>query len=136
MAESRIFPANLDYLNDVLAFLEGFLKGRGASVKVTYALIVSLEELFVNVASYAYEGPGGEAEISLDFDEKMRTLIIVLKDSGIPFDPLAKEDPDITLSAEERSIGGLGIFMVKQTMDSIAYQRENDQNIVRMTKQI
>jgi len=95
---------------------------------------VSVEELFVNIASYAYSNKEGNAEISFDFDAASRTVSIVFADSGIRYNPLEKEDPDITLSAEERQIGGLGIFMVKKYMDEVLYDFVENKNIVTIIK--
>jgi anti-sigma regulatory factor (Ser/Thr protein kinase) len=72
----------------------------------------------------------------IGFDEKSRTVMFRMTDKGVPFDPLKKSDPDITLSAEEREIGGLGIFIAKKTMDSLSYAYENNQNILTMVKKI
>ena len=130
----RIFAADNRELSDVLAFAEEQMDALGCSMKTSMAVSVSLEEMFVNVANYAYPQGGGQALISLDAADGVLTICI--KDSGIPFDPLAKEDPNVTLSAEERDIGGLGIFMVKKSMDYVDYRRENDQNIFVMKKKI
>lgn len=93
---------------------------------------ISFEEIFVNVAHYAYPDGEGKATVELDFTDGVMTMS--LKDSGIPFDPLAKEDPDITLSADDRKIGGLGIFMTKKYMDSISYEYKDSMNILTMSK--
>ena len=95
-----------------------------------------IDELFANIAHYAYEGGIGDATVRFDFDEAARTASITFIDSGIPFDPLKKADPDVTLSVEEREIGGLGIFMVKKTMNALEYRHENGMNILTMRKQI
>jgi anti-sigma regulatory factor (Ser/Thr protein kinase) len=92
--------------------------------------------VFVNVASYAYgEGSGG-VTLDIGFDKVNRNVTFRLIDQGIPFDPLQKADPDITLSIEERQIGGLGIFIVKKTMDTVHYAYENGKNILTMIKKI
>ena len=83
---------------------------------------VAVEEIFVNIANYAYTPETGEALIRMRFDRYSREVSITLTDSGIPFDPLKKEDPDVTLTAEQRKIGGLGIFMVKKSMDAVEYE--------------
>lgn len=123
-----IFPAEDEALSDVNAFVEQQLEEAGCSPKNQMKIMVALEELFVNVAHYAYGAEKGQVEIELDFEDK--DMILKLKDSGKPFNPLAKLDPDVTLSAEERDIGGLGIFMVKKSMDKVDYKYEDGQNII------
>jgi anti-sigma regulatory factor (Ser/Thr protein kinase) len=97
---------------------------------------VAIEEVFVNVASYAYGAESGDVTLAIDFNEMSREVTFRMSDRGVPFDPLKKPDPDITLSAEEREIGGLGIFIAKKTMDSLSYAYENNQNILTMVKKI
>ena len=74
--------------------------------------------------------------LGIDFDETDRVITFRMTDKGVPFDPLQKPDPDITLSAEEREIGGLGIFITKKTMNSVSYAYENGENILTMIKKI
>jgi sigma-B regulation protein RsbU (phosphoserine phosphatase) len=97
---------------------------------------VAIEEVFVNVARYAYEGGEGEVALGICFDKESRIITFRMSDKGIPFDPLKKPDPDITLPAEERAIGGLGIFITKKTMDSVEYVYDNGENVLIMTKKI
>lgn len=131
MAE-RTFPASDDALDDALAFVEEQLDELACPMKLVMQITVCVEEMFVNVAHYAYEG--GEGSVCLSVDGVESGVAITFIDSGMPFDPLAKADPDITLSAEERSIGGLGIFMVKKSMDEVSYERKDGSNIFRMAK--
>lgn len=130
----KSFEAKVENLHLVLDFLESELEKNGCIMKVSTALAIAIEELFVNVSSYSYPEGTGNATLKLDFinDDVLITLI----DSGIPFDPISKEDPDISLSAEERDIGGLGIYMVKQTMDEMKYERKDNMNILSMRKRI
>jgi len=130
----KVFPADRDEWNNVAAFLDEELEKHDAGMKASMQLAIALEEMFVNVASYAYEGVKGDCEITLIFYEN--NVEVYLRDSGMFFDPLAKEDPDITLAAEDRQIGGLGILMVKKTMDEVAYVRANNENIFMMRKVI
>ncbi|MBO7345574.1 MAG: SpoIIE family protein phosphatase [Clostridia bacterium] len=134
--ESKIFPAKTDSLSDVLAFIEQKLETFNCSMKLQTAICVAIEEVFVNVAHYAYKDGDGIVEFNITFDEESRKVTFQMIDSGIPFDPLKKEDPDISLSAEERNIGGLGIFITKKTMDNLSYAYENGKNILTMTKNI
>lgn len=129
----REFAAKKDSLNEILEFVDSELEKVSAPMKVMTQMDVSIEEIFVNIASYAYsDNANASAEIGVEAFENQIT--VVFEDSGIPFDPLAKADPDITLSAEERGIGGLGIFMVKKFMDDVSYQRVDDKNILTILK--
>ena len=130
----RIFPATDEALADAIAFVEEELEARDASMKVVMQITVCVEEMFVNVAHYAYAGSQGEVTVTIDDDNGL--FSITLTDEGQPFDPLAKDDPDITLSAEERDIGGLGIFMVKKSMDEVSYERKDGKNIFVMKKEL
>ncbi|MBQ1482123.1 MAG: ATP-binding protein [Erysipelotrichaceae bacterium] len=131
----REFEADDKELPAILAFLEEELEKHYAGPKQTMALSLALEEAFVNVAHYAYENmPKGKAWIGLSFENDRVT--VTLKDHGMEFDPLANEDPDITASAQDRKIGGLGIFMIKKSTDSCSYVRKQGYNILTMTKTI
>ena len=132
----KTFPAETESLNDVLGFVEETLESLECPMKIQTAICVAIEEVFVNVAHYAYPESSGEMTLRIGFDAESRTLTFRMTDQGVPFDPLAKPDPDITLSAEEREIGGLGIFIAKKTMDSINYSYENGENILTMIKKI
>ena len=133
---NKTFPAKTDALSDVLAFVEQKLESFDCSTKLQVAISVAIEEVFVNVAHYAYGNESGDVQLSINFDEDSRNVTFQMIDSGIPFDPLQKQDPDISLSAEERAIGGLGIFITKKTMDLVTYTYENGKNILTMTKKI
>ena len=133
---NRTFPAKTESLNDVLGFVEETLESFACPMKIQTAICVALEEVFVNVAHYAYPDREGELSLHIAFDEQSRTVTFRMMDQGIPFDPLAKPDPDITLSAEDREIGGLGIFIAKKTMDCLSYSYENGENVLTMTKKI
>lgn len=131
---TKDFPASTQYLDDAIAFVEEELNKIDCPMKTVMQITVCVEEMFVNVANYAYDGEGGEIRLSID--EAHDTVSITLTDEGVPFDPLAKDDPDITLSAEERKIGGLGIFMVKKSMNEVRYERVENKNIFTMVKKI
>jgi serine phosphatase RsbU (regulator of sigma subunit)/anti-sigma regulatory factor (Ser/Thr protein kinase) len=131
---NQTFPAKTEALPDILGFVEETLESYGCPMKVQMAVCVAIEEVFVNVAHYAYGDVQGDMTLGIGFDPETRILTFRMTDKGIPFDPLQKPDPDITLSAEDREIGGLGIFITKQTMDTLAYARENGENILTMTK--
>jgi anti-sigma regulatory factor (Ser/Thr protein kinase) len=133
---NKIFAANTSALSDVLGFVDLMLEKYECPMKLQTAICVAIEEVFVNVALYAYKNGDGNVTLGIGFDEKNREVTFVMRDSGVQFDPLNKPDPDITLSADEREIGGLGIFITKKTMDSIDYAYENGENILTMTKKI
>ena len=133
---NQTFPAKTEALPDILGFVEETLEGYGCPTKIQMAVCVAIEEVFVNVAHYAYGDKEGDMDLGIGFDKENRTMTFRMTDKGVPFDPLKKPDPDITLSAEEREIGGLGIFITKQTMDSVTYAYENGKNILTMIKTI
>ena len=119
----------------VTEFVDAFLEEHDCNMKAQIQIDVAIDEIFSNIVNYAYEGVG-EATIDLGFDEDTRIVSITFSDSGIPYNPLEKDDPDITLSIKDREIGGLGIFMVKKTMDSMDYEYSNGQNNLKITKVI
>ena len=132
----KTFPAKTEALSDVLGFVEQMLDSFECPIKIQVALCVAIEEVFVNVAHYAYGEGEGNMSLGIGFDEESRAITFRMTDKGIPFDPLKKPDPDISLSADEREIGGLGIFITKKTMDSLSYTYENNENILTMIKKI
>ena len=133
---NRTFPAKTEALPDILGFVEETLEDFGCPMKIQMAVCVAIEEVFVNVAHYAYGDGEGDMNLGIGFDQGNRTVTFRMTDKGVPFDPLKKPDPDITLSAEDREIGGLGIFITKKTMDCVTYAYENGENILTMIKRI
>lgn len=134
--KEKVFSATKDTLGDVMAFTEECLDSFGCPMKSSMAICVAVEEIFVNIASYAYGDGTGNASLCFGFDEGERLMTLVVSDEGAPFNPLEREEPDITLSAADREIGGLGIFITKKTMDTVSYRFENGKNILTMTKKI
>lgn len=124
--------AKTDELPAVTGFINRALEGLGCPKEAAAQIDVASEEIFANIANYAYEGEPGEVTIRVRGEGD--SAVIEFRDRGIPFNPLEKPDPDVTLPAEEREIGGLGIFMVKKSMDDVAYQRENDENVLTIRK--
>ncbi|MBR5578982.1 MAG: ATP-binding protein [Lachnospiraceae bacterium] len=122
-------------LSVVLDTTEAFLEGQ-CSEEIKNEILISIDELFINIAHYAYGAEEGEAYIKLEMKEEPKSIKITLMDWGIPFDPFAKEDPDIDLTLEERKIGGLGIFMVKDYMDQVNYEYRDGSNIVTLVKKL
>lgn len=134
-AACRSFDAEEKNLDQVLSFLQEELEKLCCPEHMIQQLCIAMEELFVNVALYAYPEKTGKAELELNVLPE-HTLELVLRDHGIPFNPMAQEDPDVTLPPEERRIGGLGIYMVKQYMDEVQYRCEDQQNILMMRRRI
>ncbi len=132
--KEKVFEAKVDNMHEVLAFVDEQLEKHEASMKAQMAIDVALEEMYVNVANYAYGEEVGKCLVAIWFIDE--DAYIQLVDSGMEFNPLSKVDPDITLNAEDRDIGGLGIYMVKKTMDECAYQRIDGLNIFIMRKTI
>ena len=132
--KEKVFGAKLENLDSVIAFAEAELEENGFPFKLIMPISVAVEEIFVNIAHYAYPESEGDMTFGIDVSENEATLVFT--DEGVPFDPLEKTDPDITLDAEDREIGGLGIFMVKKTMDDVSYKYEDGKNVFSMTKKI
>ncbi len=116
----------------VLSMLE---ENHCQSQEIKMQVELAVEEIFVNIASYAYPSQNGDVTVTADVSgAEKKTLTVVFRDSGIPFDPLAKEDPDITLPTVQRSIGGLGLFLVKDVMDDVTYRYADGYNILTIRK--
>ena len=126
--------ATIENLDKVLGFIDAELEKLDCPMKIQMQTDVAVEELFVNIAKYAYAPGTGSATVKFEAENDPTAAVITFIDSGIPYDPLAKKDPDITLSAEERSIGGLGIYMVKKSMDDIKYEYLEGKNILTIKK--
>lgn len=128
--------ATVENIAAVTAFIDEQLEELDCPMKTQLQVDVAIDELFGNIAHYAYNPEVGAATVRVEVTENPLSVVITFIDNGVPYDPLAKADPDITLSAEERQIGGLGIYMVKKSMDDISYEYKNGQNILRIKKHI
>ena len=128
--------ATIENVETVTQFVEEQLEEVECSAKARMQINLAIDELFSNIANYAYNPETGPATVRVEVTKEPLEVLITFIDEGVPYDPLAKDDPDITLSAEERKIGGLGIFIAKKTMDSITYAYENGENILTMIKTI
>ncbi len=133
-SDELTIEATVDKLDDVLGFIDRNLEEADCPPKVQIQIDVAVEEIFVNIANYAYTPKTGDARIVMSIKESAPEVSISFFDRGMPYDPLAKDDPDVTLSAEERKIGGLGIFMVKKSMDETEYEYLEGQNVFTMRK--
>lgn len=129
-----VIEADRNNLRDVQAFIDELLEEADCPMLTQTAIDVAVEELFVNIASYAYDQGKGVAVIQVTMHEDPPSAEITFIDNGRPYDPLAKEDPDITLSVKERKKGGLGIYMVKNSMDDMSYEFSDGKNILTIKK--
>ena len=120
-------PIVTDFINTELEALE-------CPMKAQMQIDIAVDELFGNIAQYAYDPLTGPATVRVEVDDDPMAVIITFIDHGKPYDPLAGKEPDITLNAEDREVGGLGVFLVKKTMDEITYEYKNGQNILKIRK--
>ena len=128
--------AKTENLHQALSFVDGCLEQAACPMKIQMQIDVAVEELYVNIASYAYAPETGPVTIRVETEADPSRVSVTFMDRGVPYDPLKKPDPDVTLSAEERQIGGLGIYMVKKSMDGMEYAYQNGQNILTIHKNI
>lgn len=128
--------AKTENLEPVLEFIRKHLEKQDCPVRVLGQIEIAVEEIFINIARYAYETETGDACIRVEVEQDPLRVAITFMDHGMPYDPLRKEDPDIALSAEERQIGGLGIYMVKKSMDQVCYEYQDGKNILTIRKNI
>ncbi|MBQ1518069.1 MAG: ATP-binding protein [Clostridia bacterium] len=126
-------PQNLD---SVIQFVDEQLEEYGCGMKQQMAIDLAVEELFVNIAHYAYNPETGYASVLVDVIKDPLSVEITFIDNGKPYDPLAKSDPDTSLSVEDRPIGGMGIFLVKKSMDLVNYEYKDGKNILTIKKNI
>lgn len=126
--------ATLDNIQSVTDFVEEHLLEAGFPMKTVFQINIAVDELFSNIARYAYGEDEGEATVRLQISEDNTTAVLTFIDSGTPYNPLKKEDPDVTLDAEDRDEGGLGIYMVKNSMDDICYEYRDGYNTLTVTK--
>lgn len=125
--------ATTENLYEVLGFIDERLEAADCSPATQMRIDLAVEEIFVNVANYAYAPQTGDVTVTFAVEEPM-TAVITFEDSGVPYDPLKKEDPDVTLDARERQIGGLGIFMVKKNVDDLSYEYRDGKNVLKIKK--
>ena len=128
--------AIVENIETVTEFVNAQLELMDCPIKAQMQIDIAIDELFGNIAHYAYNPEVGSATVRVEVSEVPLAVIITFIDNGVPYDPLGKDDPDITLSAEEREIGGLGIYMVKKSMDEITYEYKDGQNILKIKKNI
>ena len=128
--------ATVENIETVTTFVNEQLESYDCPMKAQMQIDIAIDELFGNIAHYAYNPEIGQVTVRVEVVEDPLSVIITFIDNGVPYDPVAKANPDITLSAEEREIGGLGIYMVKKSMDEIAYEYKDGQNILSIKKNL
>ena len=128
--------AELENIDIVTDYVNEQLEGMDCSMRSITQIDIALDELFSNICRYAYGDEVGHVTIYVEENEDAGTVSITLEDEGIPFDPLSHDDPDVTLGIEERQIGGLGIFMVKRTMDQVYYEYSEGKNRLTVEKSL
>ena len=134
MKDEITVDAVLENVSGVTEFVDSILEQFECPMKAQMQIDVAIDELFSNIANYAYKDGKGKATIKIEIDESSLAVKLTFIDNGIPYNPLMHEDPDVTLSAEEREIGGLGIFIVKKSMDDVSYEYRDEQNILTIKK--
>lgn len=134
--KTKIFPAKSEYLDDVIGFVMDEIAQYEVEPKTEMQLGIVIEEIFINIANYSYNPAVGEAELRVEVKENPLSVVIEFLDSGVPFDPLAREDADISEEATMQREGGLGIFIVKNTMDAVDYRYEDGKNILTIRKKL
>lgn len=128
--------ATIENIPVVTGFVDESLEELGCPLKAQMQIDIAIDELFGNIANYAYKPDVGPATVRVEVEEDPLAVIITFIDHGRPFDPLGVSDPDTTLKADERKIGGLGVFLVKKTMDELSYEYIDGKNILRIRKKL
>lgn len=133
--DELILPARVENLEEVQAFVAERI-GEDCSPKTQMQIDLAVEEIFVNIASYAYEGKHGQAVIQAKVTNSPKSIELIFQDEGIPYNPLDRDDPDPEMLLEDRKIGGWGIFLVKKNVDEVTYAYENGKNVLTIRKNI
>ncbi|RKI81685.1 ATP-binding protein [bacterium 0.1xD8-71] len=128
--------ATLESIPVITEFVDGQLEQFDCPVKAQMQIDIAIDELFSNIVHYAYHPGTGPATVRVEVIEEPLSVVITFIDQGVPYDPLAKADPDVTLSVEEREIGGLGIYIVKKNMNEITYEYKDGRNILKIRKEL
>jgi anti-sigma regulatory factor (Ser/Thr protein kinase) len=126
----------LESIPEVTAFVDRKLEQVSCPVKAIKQINIAIDELFSNIAHYAYKPETGPATVRVEVEKDPMTVVITFIDNGRPYDPLSNGDPDVSLSAEEREVGGLGIFLVRKMMDEVTYEYKDGKNILRVRQVI
>jgi len=131
MQHELSIDAKTENLDSVLDFINEHIEH--CSMKIQNQIGIVIDEVFANISAYAYDPDVGGVTVRIKAEDD---IIIEFEDNGVPYNPLSNEDPDISLDADEREVGGLGIFMVKNIMDSVEYKRDGSRNILTIKKQL
>ena len=129
-------PAVRENIPAVIDFVNRELEGLGCPMKIQSQIDIAIDEIYSNIASYSYEGTDGVVEVRIETEHEPHAVTIAFADSGSPFNPLERSDPNVTLTARERKIGGLGIYMVKKSMDDVRYEYRGGRNILTIRKML
>ena len=132
--KSITVEAKIENVDKVTEFVNEVLEEKECPLKVQMQLDVAIDEIFGNIAYYAYGKGSGNATIQIEMEDNPPKITLTFIDQGIPYNPLESKDPDITLDIEDREIGGLGIFLVKKTMDALSYEYVDGQNVLTLKK--
>ena len=135
LRQSLTLPNDISTIPQLSEFIEGICEELNLDMSITMNLNLALEEAVVNVMEYAYP-IGVQGDVTIEAIANETCLVFIISDSGIPFDPTQKEEVDTTLSVEERSIGGLGIHLVREIMDFVDYKYRDSKNILTLSKKI
>lgn len=131
-----VLEATVENLDVANAFIEEMLAPVECSLQKRFQLDLVVEEIFVNIANYAYGDGTGQVVLRVSLQQDPPKMKLVFMDEGVAYDPLAKDEPDVTLPMEERDIGGLGIFLVKKNVEDIHYERKDGKNILTIYKEL
>ena len=136
MTSEITVQANMDNIEVVTGFVDEKLVALNCPMRIRIQFKVAIDELFGNIARYAYHPVEGPATVRVDVERNPLRIILTFNDHGVPYDPLSTAEPDTSLPAKQRKIGGLGIFMVRQTMDDITYEYKDGKNILTVMKHV
>ena len=128
--------ASIENIAQVTAFVDEQLEELNCPARAQMQIDIAIDELFGNIAQYAYQPGNGPATVRVEVLKEPLAVVITFMDQGIPYDPLKREDPDVTLPIEERETGGLGVYMVKKTMDDVSYEYRDGKNILKIRKNL
>jgi anti-sigma regulatory factor (Ser/Thr protein kinase) len=128
--------ATIESINKITTYVDNQLSAWHCPVKVQMQFDIAIDEIVSNISRYAYSPQTGKVTVRVEMAQEPLSVTLSFMDNGAPFDPLKMADPDVTQPADEREIGGLGIYMVKRSMDSIAYKYKDGTNILSIRKEI
>ncbi len=134
--EQLIIPAETKRLDEVLSFVDSVLSRYNCPEEIQIQIDIAVEEIYVNIANYAYHPETGDATITCRVQSDPLRVVIEFSDGGLMYNPMERADPNLELSAEDREIGGLGIYMVKTSMDNVSYRYEDGKNIFTIEKKL